>query len=177
MSNFINFTGGILGVLIFSLVIIAGSSLNARAGVDMLGCTVVVVKQTNINTQQSFDFFVDYPAGPDFEFSLLTGEADFVGINIGDQAVISEDVPEGWELESVNCDDGGSGINVFVDEDNQVIASCIQAGTSTCAFNNVAVQVSRNVPTLSEWGIIAAAAGLGLIGLFFAVRRRKAAAA
>ncbi len=34
----------------------------------------------------------------------------------------------------------------------------------------------RNVPTLSEWGMIAAAAGLGLVGVFFAVRRRRGAA-
>jgi len=30
-----------------------------------------------------------------------------------------------------------------------------------------------NVPTLSEWGMVAAAAGLMLVGVFFAVRRRK----
>ena len=29
------------------------------------------------------------------------------------------------------------------------------------------------IPTLSQWGMISAAAGLGLIGLFFAVRRRR----
>lgn len=31
------------------------------------------------------------------------------------------------------------------------------------------------IPTLSEWGMISAVAGLGLIGVFFAVRRRRAA--
>lgn len=30
-----------------------------------------------------------------------------------------------------------------------------------------------NIPALSEWGMIAAAAGLMMIGVFFAVRRRK----
>ncbi len=30
------------------------------------------------------------------------------------------------------------------------------------------------VPTLSEWGMIAAAAGLGLVGVFFAVKRKRA---
>ncbi len=33
--------------------------------------------------------------------------------------------------------------------------------------------VERNIPTLSEWGMIAAAAGLGLIGVFYAVRRKR----
>lgn len=32
------------------------------------------------------------------------------------------------------------------------------------------------IPTLSEWGIIAASVGLGLIGVCFAIRRKKAAA-
>ncbi|MGH7850164.1 MAG: IPTL-CTERM sorting domain-containing protein [Thermodesulfobacteriota bacterium] len=31
-----------------------------------------------------------------------------------------------------------------------------------------------NVPTLSEWGMISAALGLGLIGVFFAVKRLRA---
>ena len=35
---------------------------------------------------------------------------------------------------------------------------------------------TANVPTLSEWGMIAAAAGLGLIGVLFAVKKRKAQA-
>ena len=32
---------------------------------------------------------------------------------------------------------------------------------------------TANIPTLSEWGMIAAAAGLGLIGMLFAARRRR----
>jgi len=34
--------------------------------------------------------------------------------------------------------------------------------------------LSNPIPTLSEWGMIAAAGGLGLIGVFFALKRRKA---
>ena len=33
--------------------------------------------------------------------------------------------------------------------------------------------LGHNIPTLSEWGMIAAAAGLGLVGLLFAVRRNR----
>jgi len=29
------------------------------------------------------------------------------------------------------------------------------------------------IPTLSEWGMIAAAGGIVLVGIFFALRRRK----
>lgn len=34
--------------------------------------------------------------------------------------------------------------------------------------------ISKPIPAISEWGLIAMVAGLGLIGVFFAVRRRKA---
>jgi len=44
------------------------------------------------------------------------------------------------------------------------------------AIDNVQCQGVANIPTLSEWGMITAAAGLGLIGLFFAVRRKRAMA-
>ncbi len=37
-------------------------------------------------------------------------------------------------------------------------------------FGNAAL---RNIPALSEWGMIAAAGGLGLIGVFYAVRRKR----
>lgn len=35
-------------------------------------------------------------------------------------------------------------------------------------------QRASNIPTLSEWGMIAAAAGLGLVGVYFAIRRKRA---
>jgi YVTN family beta-propeller protein len=35
------------------------------------------------------------------------------------------------------------------------------------------VDLGRSIPTLGEWGMIAAAAGLMIVGLFFAVRRRR----
>ena len=34
-------------------------------------------------------------------------------------------------------------------------------------------RVNPRIPTLSEWGMIAAAAGLMLVGVFFAVKRRR----
>jgi hypothetical protein len=35
-------------------------------------------------------------------------------------------------------------------------------------------QRASNIPTLSEWGMISAVLGLGLIGVFFAIRRKRA---
>ena len=44
-------------------------------------------------------------------------------------------------------------------------------GVDKVLFGN---RVGENVPTLSEWGMLSAAAGLGLIGLFFVARRTRA---
>jgi hypothetical protein len=49
-------------------------------------------------------------------------------------------------------------------------------GTSGFDFRACTVALrmaSTNIPTLSEWGMLAAAAGLMIVGVFFAVRRKK----
>lgn len=52
----------------------------------------------------------------------------------------------------------------------QQIADCRQRLIQGCKLSQTPI------PTLSEWGMIAAAAGLGLAGIFFAVRRKRAVA-
>ena len=79
---------------------------------------------------------------------------------------------DGWTLEDVEC--VGDGINV-VEYINGVTVTCAQnAGEATCTFVNV--RAVSQIPTMSEWGMIGVAAALGLIGVFYAVRRRKAEA-
>jgi hypothetical protein len=79
----------------------------------------------------------------------------------------------GYSLESVECE--GTGIQ-FVEVENGILVACDEARPelTTCTFVNRIG--SLNVPTMSEWGMIGVAAALGLIGVFYAVRRRKAAA-
>jgi len=45
-----------------------------------------------------------------------------------------------------------------------------------CNLNGLGNGSMSNIPTLSEWGMIAMAGVLGIIGLYAAARRRKAAA-
>lgn len=48
-------------------------------------------------------------------------------------------------------------------------------GPAFCQLDNIFASGARaQIPTLSEWGMISAAAGLGLVGVFFALKRRKA---
>lgn len=55
------------------------------------------------------------------------------------------------------------------------IVATIEGG-ETLTAEKLWVSPARPIPTLSEWGMISAAAGLGLIGVLFAVRRKKARA-
>jgi hypothetical protein len=54
------------------------------------------------------------------------------------------------------------------------VAEVDNQGVFNFSIDNVQCLGATNIPTLSEWGMISAAAGLGLIGLFFAIRRKKA---
>jgi hypothetical protein len=83
---------------------------------------------------------------------------------------IVEDFFPGWILSDVECSDV-VGVNVTPIE-NGVALDCLQASEITCTFTNVRGSIS-NIPTLSEWGMIAAAGGFALIGVFFAVRRKR----
>lgn len=78
-----------------------------------------------------------------------------------------------YSLESVECE--GTGIQ-FVEIENGILVSCDEARPelTTCTFVNRIG--SLNVPTMSEWSMIRVAAALGLIGVFYAVRKRKATA-
>ena len=84
---------------------------------------------------------------------------------------ITEEMTEGWPLLEVDCEpiDGFSFMNV----PDGVDAVCNTVGevSTTCTFVNG--RPITNIPTLSEWGMIAAVAGLVIVGVFFAVRRRR----
>jgi hypothetical protein len=71
----------------------------------------------------------------------------------------------GRVLDHINCDTS----SVLVTEFRH-------GGGGECDFVNVPLPIRSAIPTLSEWGMLTAAAGLGSIGVFFAVRRRKAVA-
>ena len=171
MRNIFNYVSGIIGVLIAAILIAGGTSLPAIAGSVISGCSVEVVKITDVETSQLFDFVADTISDPNFNFSLESGESQMLVFGFEEELIISEIVPDGWALQNVICDDGVGGVNILIEADGTVVAFCNELGSTTCEFTNVMTE--RNIPTLSEWGMIAAAAGLALIGVFFAVRRKR----
>ncbi|MEW6144571.1 MAG: IPTL-CTERM sorting domain-containing protein [Thermodesulfobacteriota bacterium] len=117
------------------------------------------------STEFGFEFTVDGD-GPNFG-TLADGQSD--GGGFSSTVVVTELPLEGWELVDIDCESIG-GI-LFEITDNGFTAECVGIGEGFCVFFNVQ---TRNIPTLSEWGMIAAAGGLMLVGVWFAVRRRKA---
>jgi len=72
-----------------------------------------------------------------------------------------------------------SGFNTFLGISSQRLVENISLRTIGDDFSDMGVlnvwfgNAERNIPTLSEWGMIAAAAGLMLVGVFFAIKSRK----
>ncbi len=107
-----------------------------------------------------------------FSVELFDGADCFTtSISFNSVVEVTEEPTSGWPLQDVVCDDV-PGFPVSNIRDG-ISANCApQSGFAeiTCTFVNGVPPA--NIPTLSEWGMIAAAAGLMLVGVFFAVRKR-----
>lgn len=102
-------------------------------------------------------------------FILQPDDNLLFGLAAGNVLTVVELPQEGWTLNNVFCTGDGVGIT---EVENGVALTCVQ-GEAVCTFTNVSLDT---VPTLSEWGMIATAAGFVLIGAFYAMRRRRATA-
>jgi hypothetical protein len=145
--------------------------LNNNAAAQV--CEIEVCKSAVGAGDTLFRFTADN-SGDVSEFGLIAIESNgacaLETFNTDTSLSITEDPLLGWQFDHVEC----VGLP-FTLIDNGVQFTCPgQAETTLCTFFNVPGGFTTNVPTLSEWGMLAAAGGLMLIGVFFAVRRRKA---
>ena len=154
------------------LSIITFSSEETRAQVPV--CDIIIEKQASPADNTPFDFTVE-GIGNNFERTLRDPSNSefelFVSIRNGSATAV-EDVPEGWILDEIEC----TGVdNVTIDDvpNGKEFTCNADNGTARCTFKNSLLP--RNVPTLSQWGLIALASGIGIVS-FIVVRRRKALA-
>lgn len=172
-----------VSIFIIALVVALGfTALSANqsvAGVAM-PCNVVIEKEEIPDTGRLFDFQIT--DGLVEGFVLSNGNSDTVGLGIDDIIEIREDVPEGYTLE-IECVEGNTncGSDFFepclsidlLEDGTGVRVECIDDDDGSCVFTNTLAVSPSEVPTLSEWGLIAMAGILGIIA-FVVLRRKKA---
>ena len=160
------------GSALFFLIIATGFIVLFNSGsASAQECGIGIIKEAEGAGDTVFNFITEED-GHQGEFSLRDGDA--TGGGFGPAITIVELPTPGWHLDNVVCETEGLTIT---DIPGGVLVECTgpNGGSGSCTFINLPGTAS-NIPTLSEWGMIAAAVGLGLVGVFFAVRRRKARA-
>jgi len=141
-------------------------------------CVLTIEKVAIPADDTPFDFIIS--GDLDDEVTLLDPDDPEVHIDLDEGTVtVTEELPPGWELESIECEeqDNGCGdtpcLNITIDEEsNSITAQCIDDDEGSCTFTNTFTPEPREVPTLSQWGLIAMAGILGLVG-FMIIRKRK----
>jgi hypothetical protein len=136
-------------------------------------CVVEVTKIAEGGEGLLFDFQVEV-GGNIAQAQFQAGVTSPATFGQGEPVTVTELPNPGWRLADIECI-AGPGISI-TEIEGGAIFDCLDPGEGIegeCTFVNVR---DLNVPTLSEWGMIAAAAGLALIGVFFAIKRRRAQA-
>jgi hypothetical protein len=136
-------------------------------------CSITIFKSAPEDPDQEFVFTI-VQGGIPSEETLVDGDRFGRFFAGGVDFEVIEDVPQGWLLADIVCVDV-FGLNI-INIENGISVQCIgpNVGEGVCTFVNVLE--SRPIPTLSEWGMIAAAGGLMLVGVWFAIKKRRAAA-
>ncbi len=139
-------------------------------------CQIEVVKNADPADNTPFEF-TRITTGDEVDFTLMDpdNQTMMIGVSLG-ESTITENVPNGWAIDSIQCEVQAGSENVlsFSTIGSTVNVTCSDfEGRGTCTFNNIID--TRDVPTLSQWGLITTIILLGVIG-FIAFRRRTATA-
>lgn len=154
---------------------------NARAGTGMPPCMLEIEKVAIPADDTLFNFIA---TGDIIAEQTLSDPSNpiFIGpLGVDQTATITEELPPGWELQSIECTQGVENcsqnggfepcLSIAINEEtNSIFVECLDIDTGSCTFTNTLVP--DQVPTLSEWGLITMAGILGLVG-FMVIRRRK----
>lgn len=166
----------VITVLLLTIMAVVLITLSTVEKASAQSCSMTVCKSAP-GAPPDLGFTINF-AGDLKPFSVeLFDQADCYTTSISFNSIVdvTEEPTVGWPLQDVVCDDV-PGFSVAVIRDG-ISANCSpESGFAeiTCTFVNGVPE--RNIPTLSEWGIIAAAAGLGFIGFFFMLRHKRATA-
>ena len=170
----------ILGYLMVITVLCGFTAMSSHAGfvpeIPEGQCAFAIVKITPQTGDESIPFnFVQTLNGVDSVITLDSNPLvviEPVFLSLGETLTYTELPKDGWTIQEIRCVNFAG--ESFLKGVDSVTFTCDDPGEfafAACAFFN---RVSADkIPTLSEWGLIAAAAGLGVVGVFFAMRRRR----
>jgi len=176
------YTRWLISFVILTMLVGLGSLMLSTGQVRALvgPCDIIIQKQADPADNTEFDFSVT--GFITSNFTLKDGATELLIIGFEDKVTVLEEVPPGWILdENIVCSrlslECGGPCFVITDAPNGRQFECLNnthdLATVTCTFFNV--REPTNVPTLSEWGLIALAGVLGIVG-FMVIRRRKVTA-
>lgn len=173
-------TNRVYQFILFFIAVSGFLALSAERGHSQMlpdeGCLIVVFKSTPQVASEPFDFIFDLD-GVQSDVSIFSNDVpEFIVIDRGDTFTVTEQPKDGWVLEDVQCVFPFNVEVTKVEDGAELLCpQDVEVGLVVCEFLN---RISPDkIPTLSEWGMISVAAGLGMIGVFFAVRRRKSLSA
>jgi len=153
------------------IILISLLVLSPKLYAQVEGCFITIIKEANPPDNTPFEFDVSGTGGV-FPFTLSDPSDNSVEflIGVGTSVDVTEVIPEGWELVNIEC--SGIGVEIVSIENGRNFTCLKIFDMATCTFEN---EGPTNVPTLSEWGLIAMAGILGIVG-FLVMRRRKSVA-
>ena len=157
------------GLVVFATVLAGGFIATGALATE---CSIVTTKSAP--GAGDYEFVFDGIQDGFFQFTMADGGSAGAFFLNGDFVIITEKPQNGYKFGGITCE-SQPGI-IVTQIPNGWTIECVDGdqGAAVCTvFND---PFSNPIPTLSQWGMIAAVAGLGLIGVFYAVRKRKAQA-
>ena len=157
------------GLVVFATVLAAGF---ISTGAGATECSIVTTKVAP--GAGDYEFVFDGIEDGPFQFTMADGGSAGSFFVNGDFVIITEKPQNGFRFGGITCE-SQPGIIVTQIVNGWTI-QCVDENNGAAVCDVFNVPFSNPIPTLSQWGMIAAAAGLGLIGVFYAVRKRRAQA-
>ena len=168
---FVSIAGAIPAVTLSLLCLFLTAGTGSAQG--RVGCEIAAVLSAPGAGDKLFTFTGVNSGGGDFVFQIADGGETGGELGENDTVEITFVPTRGWLFGGVECESPGGLIVTNSDSGFSLECENAELGSATCTINLVSSRIT-DIPTLSEWGMIAAAAGLAMVGVFFAVRRRKA---
>ncbi len=168
-SLFLNQIRNMSYLLVIIFIAAGFAAIHPGTSYAQIGCEIGISKVATPDDGTEFHFVTTGPASSP-EFDLVSGDGKGLTSPAGSSVDVVEDLLSGWVLDHVECVTEDAAVVTNIENGVRILCPP-NGGGAGCTFFNKRL---GSVPTLSEWGMIAAATGLVLVGVFFALRGRKA---